>query len=938
MKQRKNLFLLLAALTVLAVLLAACGGRQATPAPAAATQAPATQAPEPTKAPEATKAPEPTMAPEEPVGPMMGPDGRAAYAGLDQDLTGVTIRMANIGGAPYEAMYDQIKLFEEKTGAKVQIVKLGDGFEIDRYLKQAYASGTVDFDLAWDHTSFMSQYKDFVEDLNQYFTPEELKAFSPSIISAATVDGKLLLIPRHADISVMHYRTDLFGNADLQAKFKAQYGYDLLPPTTIDQMKDMAEFFVAEKAIDYGTQFAGKEEALAGRFYELLVANGGNYFDDNLQPIFNSEAGKMTADWMKELYEKGAIPKDTTNLLWPEVAQNFCDGKVAFYLEWYGWYSYFQDPASCKVAGQFDLLRGPTGADEAKHTGWAGAHAFSIPTAAKNKEAAAQLIKWFTSEKVAYDESKLGLLPVRDDVWARIIDDASKSSVPLDKKRMEIAQQQVSEDFFTPPLFADWISFTNLWYPELQSILLGDSEVQEGLDQAVEDTKVLMEDAGYYSGGQQQQTLEKPDITGEPKVAGVDQDLTGVTIRMANIGGAPYEAMYDSIKEFEAATGAKVQIVKLGDGFEIDRYLKQAYASGTVDFDLAWDHTSFMSQYKDFVEDLNQYFTPEELKAFSPSIISAATVDGKLLLIPRHADISVMHYRTDLFGNADLQAKFKAQYGYDLLPPTTIDQMKDMAEFFVAEKAIDYGTQFAGKEEALAGRFYELLVANGGNYFDDNLQPIFNSEAGKMTADWMKELYEKGAIPKDTTNLLWPEVAQNFCDGKVAFYLEWYGWYSYFQDPASCKVAGQFDLLRGPTGADEAKHTGWAGAHAFSIPTAAKNKEAAAQLIKWFTSEKVAYDESKLGLLPVRDDVWARIIDDASKSSVPLDKKRMEIAQQQVSEDFFTPPLFADWISFTNLWYPELQSILLGDTEVQEGLDQAVEDTKVMMEDAGYYN
>jgi multiple sugar transport system substrate-binding protein len=296
-----------------------------------------------------------------------------------------------------------------------------------------------------------------------------------------------------------------------------------------------------------------------------------------------------------------------------------------------------------------------------------------------------------------------------------------------------------------------------------------------------------------------------------------------------------------------------------------------------------------------------------------------------------------MHYRTDLFENADLQTKFEAEYGYPLAPPETIEQMQQMAEFFVAEGAIDYGTQFAGKEEALAGRFYELLVANGGNYFDDAFEPIFNSEAGQMTAQWMKDLYEAKAIPSDTTNLLWPEVAQNFCDGKVAFYLEWYGWYSYFQDPESCAVAGKFDLSRGPVGAANDKHTGWAGAHAFSIPKAAENKEAAAQLIKFLSSQQVAYDESKLGLLPVRDDVWELVIEDASASDVPLDQKRLEIAQQQISEDFFTPPLFADWISFTNLWFPQLQSIILGDTEVQAGLDEAVEATRVMMEDAGYY-
>ena len=161
-------------------------------------------------------------------------------------MSGVTIRMANIGGQPYEAMYDSIKMFEEETGATVEIVFLGDGFEIDRYLKTNYAAGTVDFDVAWNHTSFMSQFIKFVEPLNDYFTAEELAAFSPAIINAATIDGNLQLIPRHADISGMHYRTDLFEDADLQAKFEDAYGYPLAPPATVDEMYDMAEFFVGE--------------------------------------------------------------------------------------------------------------------------------------------------------------------------------------------------------------------------------------------------------------------------------------------------------------------------------------------------------------------------------------------------------------------------------------------------------------------------------------------------------------------------------------------------------------------------------------------------------------------------------------------------------------------------------------------------------------------
>ncbi len=449
----------------------------------------------------------------------------------------------------------------------------------------------------------------------------------------------------------------------------------------------------------------------------------------------------------------------------------------------------------------------------------------------------------------------------------------------------------------------------------------------------MEDTQTLLSDLGYE--GQGAAVVTDVGATAEPEYAGLDQDLSGVTIRMANIGGQPYEAMYDSIKLFEEKTGAKVETVFLGDGFEIDRYLKTNYAAETVDFDVAWNHTSFMSQYVDFVEPLQNYFTPEELAAFSPPIIAAATIDGNLQLIPRHADISGMHYRTDLFEDKDLQAKFEKAYGYPLAPPTTLEQMSDMAEFFVGEGVVKYGTQFAGKEEALAGRFYEILVANGGNYFDENLNPIFDSEAGQMSAQWMQDLYNKKLIPSDTTNLLWPEVAQNFCDGNVAFYLEWYGWYSYFQDPESCKVAGKFGIVRGPVGAGDI-HTGWAGAHAFSIPKASQNKDAAAQLIKFLSSQKVAYDEAKLGLLPVRDDVWKMIIADAETSKVPLDKQRLEVAQTQISEDFFTPPLFADWISFTNIWYPVLQGIILGDASVEDGLATGVEDTQTLFTDLGY--
>ena len=47
---------------------------------------------------------------------------------------------------------------------------------------------------------------------------------------------------------------------------------------------------------------------------------------------------------MQDLYANGLIPRDTTTLRWDNVFQNFCNGDVAFYLEWYGFYGYRPGP------------------------------------------------------------------------------------------------------------------------------------------------------------------------------------------------------------------------------------------------------------------------------------------------------------------------------------------------------------------------------------------------------------------------------------------------------------------------------------------------------------------------------------------------------------------------------------------------------------------
>ena len=271
-------------------------------------------------------------------------------------------------------------------------------------------------------------------------------------------------------------------------------------------------------------------------------------------------------------------------------------------------------------------------------------------------------------------------------------------------------------------------------------------------------------------------------------------NFDGYTLRVKLIGGAQYEPLYATIAEWEAATGAKVEILSRKNHFELDREIKQDIAAGTLDWCVGSNHTSFAPQYGTIYADLNQLIDAETLAGFVPLVLEHSTVDGRLVQLPRHSDVSNLYYIKSLYENADNQTAFKAEFGYDLAPPETWAQVADQANFF-ANPPDFYGTQYVGKDEAITGRFYEMLVAEGGQLFTDDWQPAFNSEAGVRALNWFVDLYNSGAVPKGVPNYLWDDTGLGFASGTVALNLDWAGWSAFFNDPANSKIAGGQEAL-----------------------------------------------------------------------------------------------------------------------------------------------
>ncbi len=422
-----------------------------------------------------------------------------------------------------------------------------------------------------------------------------------------------------------------------------------------------------------------------------------------------------------------------------------------------------------------------------------------------------------------------------------------------------------------------------------------------------------------------------PFMLAAPVQAG---EFDGYTLRVKLIGGAQYEPLYAEIAKWEAETGATVDILSRKNHFELDREIKQDIAAGTLDWCVGSNHTSFAPQYGNIYRDLNGLLDPAVLAEFQPLALENSTVDGRLVQLPRHSDISNLYYQKSLYEDEDNKAAFLAEYGYELAPPDTWDEVKDQALFF-ANPPDFYGTQYVGKDEAITGRFYEMLVANGGALFDEDWNPTFNSPEGVMTVQWFKDLYDAQAVPAGVMNYLWDDTGAGFASGTVALNLDWAGWAAYFNDPTASQVAGNVGLVRAPKGAAGIR-SGWSGSHTFSITETCDNPDAAASFITFLTDHDRQMVEARTGLLPTRQSVWDAVKAEFLAEGNEFQAMVSETYAQSMAEDAFTPPLIEPWIEVSNEIWPALQAAILGEKSIQDALDDAAEAAGEIMQDAGY--
>jgi multiple sugar transport system substrate-binding protein len=309
--------------------------------------------------------------------------------------------------------------------------------------------------------------------------------------------------------------------------------------------------------------------------------------------------------------------------------------------------------------------------------------------------------------------------------------------------------------------------------------------------------------------------------------------------------------------------------------------------------------------------------------------------------VPMEAFVKVYLYRTDLFGDADIQAAFEAEYGYPLAPATTFEQYADNAAFFTAYGEANDMDLWGTTVQAVTGHpasfyeFFETIAPSYGVYnwginmenwkaTVDNGGEMNNDTAKEALAFWISMLE---FAPPEATSSTWDEVGATFAAGRAAqgwVYGENAAWIA--TDPERSNIVGNVGVALPPTAEgviEEAEmgegYIGYYDGGAFGIPHSSNNKEAALLWLQFIGQPSVQPEWAVAG---------ARIVHTATFSD-PLVEEA-----DAATNGYYTlleeqGPLFAGAPAFP--FHPQVREVvapfiyqaILGELTAAEALDAA---------------
>src|SRR4051812_19998875 len=98
-------------------------------------------------------------------------------------------------------------------------------------------------------------------------------------------------------------------------------------------------------------------------------------------------------------------------------------------------------------------------------------------------------------------------------------------------------------------------------------------------------------------------------------------------LNIALVSGPAYDPLYQSLSEFTASSGIKVNVAFSGDHPTLNHHLAEL---SEVSYDLVSTHTKYAPSQLRFLAPLDDFVDSDVLKDFVPLLLKLATIDGSL--------------------------------------------------------------------------------------------------------------------------------------------------------------------------------------------------------------------------------------------------------------------------------------------------------------------
>ena len=280
----------------------------------------------------------------------------------------VMVLKATVGdGAKYHVPH-----WEQETGGKVNVAEVPIE-TLHQQIFQDLSTGLARYDAymtgAWFYGDFFVPKEPYIVPLEDFIKDPKHSHWVPadqiaSMRTLYTWEGKQYGALFDGDSQILYYREDIFTKPDNQKKFKAKYGYDLpVPPKTMDEMHDVADFFTGwdwngDGQSDWGIALHAKVNE-QGFFHFLTLAapyvispdNKSFWFNpETMAPYINSEGHVKALEDYSRFVKNGprAMLQWTLGQGW----NLFLAGHSAMEPTWGDLPTIAQDPKSSKVKGK----------------------------------------------------------------------------------------------------------------------------------------------------------------------------------------------------------------------------------------------------------------------------------------------------------------------------------------------------------------------------------------------------------------------------------------------------------------------------------------------------------------------------------------------------------------------------------------------------------